>query len=67
MSDFRFALPVRGFTAPTFPGLTPTARHRRRRAHRRVAMRLLVARTAVFAALIAAGCEVLDGEGADRG
>jgi hypothetical protein len=66
VSEFRFQLPVHGFTAPEFPGITPTARHRRRRAHRRSAMRFLIARAAVFAALVAAGCEVLDGEGSKR-
>lgn len=66
MSDFRFQLPVRGFTAPAFPGITPTARHRRQRTHRRVALRLIAARTAVVAALIAAGCEAVAEEGRDH-
>ena len=57
MSEFRFQLPVHGFTAPQIPGITPTGRHRRRRVRRRIAIRRLIVRGAVFAALLAVGCE----------
>lgn len=65
MSEFRFQLPVHGFTAPLIPGITPTGRHRRRCVRRRIALRHLVARGAVFAALVAVGCEAIVQEGDD--
>lgn len=65
MSEFRFQLPVHGFTAPQIPGITPTGRHRRRCVRRRIALRRLIARGTVFAALVVAGCEAIveGGEG----
>lgn len=66
MSEFRFQLPVYGFTAPQIPGITPTGRHRRRCVRRRIALRHLIARGAVFAALVAAGCEAITQGGGDR-
>lgn len=65
MSEFRFQLPLRGFTAPQIPGITPTSQRRRRCVRRQIALRHLLARVAVFAALIAAGCEASVEEGAD--
>lgn len=59
MSEFRFQLPVHGFTAPQIPGTTLTGRHRRRCARRKIALRHLIAHGAVFAALVAAGCEAI--------
>ena len=59
MSEFRFQLPARGFTAPQIPGITTTGRHRRRCARRRIVLRHMIARGAVFAALVAAGCEAI--------
>lgn len=67
MSEFRFQLPVHGFTAPQIPGITPTGRHRRRCVlRRRIAIRHLIARAAIFAALIAAGCEAIIEGGDER-
>ncbi len=66
MSEFRFQLPLRGFTAPHIPGITPTGRHRRRCVRRRTNFRHLIACAAVFAALVAVGCEAIIEEGANR-
>ena len=66
MSEFRFQLPAYGFTAPQIPGIAPTGRHRRRCVRRRIAVRRLIARGAVFAALIVAGCEAIIEGGEDR-
>jgi hypothetical protein len=66
MSEFRFQLPVHGFTAPQIPGITPTGRRRRRCVQRRIAIRRLIARAAVFVALLAVGCEATTDGGRDR-
>lgn len=66
MSEFRFQLPVHGFTASQIPGIKPTGRHRRHCVRRRIALRHLIARGVVFAALLAVGCEATTEGGHDR-
>ena len=66
MSEFRFQLPLHGFTAPQNPGITPSSRRRRRCVRRKIAIRYLIARGAVFAGLVVASCEATREGGRDR-